>query len=822
MRTSLLLFTALFVLVVDARAATPSVSLGQSFALALKQDGTAVAWGNNFAGELGDGSTSPRSAPVPVAGLTDIGAIGTGNYHSLAIKRDGTLWAWGANNRGQLGDGTTTTRLIPVQVSGMANILAVAGGDTHTLALRSDGTVWAWGGNSFGQLGDGTTTNRTKPTQVVGLTGVAAIASRYNTSLALKSDGTVWAWGDNVFGQLGDGSTTNRPAPVRVSGLTGVRAISTGGDHSLALTSDGSVWGWGNDLYGQLCDGATTQLALTPLRATLATGVATISAGYLYTAFVKNDGTVWTAGGNFNGVLGIGSGFANPTVPVRLTALAGVVAVVTAGESNTVAIKKDGTVLAWGLGVGVGDGTTVERFTPVSVLGTGGTGILALGASAPIQALAPAVLSGGIVGGMKVSVTATASFPPQYVGTPIFLFAFAPAPLVHAAEVAPKDGPACVLAQITPSGFQSVAGASNLSSFGNNVINAATQSISMITNVLISQVAGSTLCVGVGNNGTQATAAGQYVCPASVLDTSGFACQPGQTTTTLTGGATTKTLGSRATVSPTVTHYGGFELKNAATVYILIRGNSLGSLGVTQSYLDAPRVRLYNSQGQDLIFDGNGAGFNGCVSNALAQGAVVSYYTSVRGQPPNARDACVAQNLAAGAYTFTVTPSTKGATSQPNAGEILFEVTLGAGGGSIAKTLGSRATVSQTATLYGGFEIASNATVYILVRGNSLSTLGVTSNYLDAPRVRLYDSLSRDLIGDSAGAGFNGCVAGVNSATAVVNYYTSTRNQPPHPRDACTANTFSAGVYTFSVTPSSGATTSSPSSGEVLFEVTLQ
>jgi hypothetical protein len=233
-------------------------------------------------------------------------------------------------------------------------------------------------------------------------------------------------------------------------------------------------------------------------------------------------------------------------------------------------------------------------------------------------------------------------------------------------------------------------------------------------------------------------------------------------------------------------------------------------------------VRLYNNQGQDLLFDTNGPGFNGCASGAISQDAVVSYYTSVRGQPPNARDACIAQNLAAGAYTFSVTPSSTGVTSQPNAGEILFEVTLGAGSGSIAKTLGSRATVSQAATLYGGFEIAGSSNVYILVRGNSLSTLGVTQNYLDAPRVRIYDSQGRDLISDGAGTGFNGCLAGANSATAVVDYYTSVRHQAPHQRDACTARTFAAGAYTFSVSPSSGATISSPGSGEVLFEVTLQ
>ena len=94
--------------------------------------------------------------------------------------------------------------------------------------------------------------------------------------------------------------------------------------------------------------------------------------------------------------------------------------------------------------------------------------------------------------------------------------------------------------------------------------------------------------------------------------------------------------------------FGGFELQNATTVYILIRGNSLGSIGVTQAFLDLPRVRLYDAQGRDLISDASGPGFNGC--NAANGGsAVVSYYASVPNQPPHVRDGCTAQALPAAA-----------------------------------------------------------------------------------------------------------------------------------------------------------------------------
>ena len=152
--------------------------------------------------------------------------------------------------------------------------------------------------------------------------------------------------------------------------------------------------------------------------------------------------------------------------------------------------------------------------------------------------------------------------------------------------------------------------------------------------------------------------------------------------------ASTQTLGSRATVTPSATLYGGFEVVQQTTVYILVRGNSLQTLGVTNNYLDAPRVRLFNAAGQDPIVDSFGrAGFNACerppagTQNDFTT-LVVNYYQNVRGQPAHPRDACVAVQVQAGAYTFTVTPSivgvtTTSGTSNPGSGEVLFEITLG-------------------------------------------------------------------------------------------------------------------------------------------------
>jgi alpha-tubulin suppressor-like RCC1 family protein len=95
--------------------------------------------------------------------------IAAGATHTVALGDDGTVRAWGNNSNGQLGDGTTTQRTAPVQASGLASVTAIAAGNDFTVSLRIDGTVFAWGKNSNGQLGDGTTTDRLAHTQVQGL-----------------------------------------------------------------------------------------------------------------------------------------------------------------------------------------------------------------------------------------------------------------------------------------------------------------------------------------------------------------------------------------------------------------------------------------------------------------------------------------------------------------------------------------------------------------------------------------------------------------------------------------------------------------------------
>jgi len=391
-----------------------AIAAGATHTVALKSDGTVWTWGYNTYGQLGDGTTTHRHTPVQVVGpggsgfLTDVIAIAGGMDHTIALKSDGTVWTWGDNAAGQLGDGTHTGRTAPVQVVGpggsgfLTDVIAIAGGYWHTIALKSDGTVWTWGYNIAGQLGDGTYTERHTPVQVVGpggsgfLTDIITIAGGSSHTIALKSDGTVWTWGWNGLGQLGDGTTSSyRTTPVQVVGpggigfLTDVVAIAGGGHHTIALKSDGTVWAWGDNYYGQLGDGNsggvdslydpgidsnTPVQVLGPGGSGFLTDVIAVATRNCHTVALKSDGTVWAWGPNGYGRLGDGT-TTDRNTPVLVVGPGGTgyltdVIAIAAGGGHTVVLKSDGTVWTWGWnGLGqLGDGTTTDSPTPVRAL----------------------------------------------------------------------------------------------------------------------------------------------------------------------------------------------------------------------------------------------------------------------------------------------------------------------------------------------------------------------------------------------------------------------------------------------------------------------
>lgn len=381
LRGSAMLITAVLLAVCWAGIArggiNPALVGGARHSVALKGDGTVLAWGDNLSGQLGDGTAIQRITPVTVPGLSGITAIAAGSFHSLALKSDGTVVAWGLNSKGQLGDSSNVQRNAPVAVTGLTSVKSLAAGSYHSVALKSDGTVWCWGNNDYGQLGDETTTSWNESVQTGGLSTVTAVAAGGTHTLALKSDGTVWAWGGNDFGQIGDGTMTRRPIPVQVPGLTGVIAIAAGFYHSVALKSDGTVWAWGYNSSGQLGDSSTTT-RYSPVTATGLVNVTAVAAGVNHTVAMRNDGTVWTWGRNDKGQLGNRTTL-QKLVPVQAYNVSEAI-IIAAGEQHTMAVRADGAVMTWGSNDAgqLGIGLVNRQLTPLVVAGlSGGKAIVA-------------------------------------------------------------------------------------------------------------------------------------------------------------------------------------------------------------------------------------------------------------------------------------------------------------------------------------------------------------------------------------------------------------------------------------------------------------
>ncbi|MET7649633.1 hypothetical protein [Streptomyces sp. NPDC005486] len=272
-----------------------SLAAGGGHGLAVLSNGTVKAWGANDYGQLGDGTTSglatPNRTPGTVRELSGVTAVAAGCTYSLALLSNGTVKAWGNNFSGQLGNGTTgAPSTTPVTVidpgnpsAPLSGVIAIAAGCDHSLALLSNGTVKAWGLNDSGQLGNGTVGGKSgTPVTVIDpsnpsapLTGVRDIDAGFNHSLALLFTGTVKAWGDNSVGQLGNGSTGGASGtPSTVINLTGVLGISAGGSHNLARLFDGTLRAWGRNNAGQLGNGNTTDSG-TPI--TVRTGIGIIT-----------------------------------------------------------------------------------------------------------------------------------------------------------------------------------------------------------------------------------------------------------------------------------------------------------------------------------------------------------------------------------------------------------------------------------------------------------------------------------------------------------------------------------------------------------------
>jgi len=339
------------------------VTAGSEHTCVRYADGTAACWGLNLNGQLGDGTTTSRATPEPVADLGGIVDLRAGHSHTCAVLDSGVATCWGLNNHGQLGDGTTTNRTRPVPVAGVANATGIAAGVTHSCAVTAEQTVACWGANGDGALGDGTGDDRSVAANVPGLFGATRIAVAGTNMLSGHScalhEELVSCWGDNTHGALGNGTTERSLIPLAIEELDDVVELALGVFQSAALTHSGTMYSWGYD-WARMVD--------EPFPDSVLSDVSSIASGGAHQCAVQS-GVARCWGGNGRGELGDGS-FTASADPVTVLGLERAIEV-SAGDRHSCARVESGGVYCWGANDGgqLGDGTATSRAVAAPVIG---------------------------------------------------------------------------------------------------------------------------------------------------------------------------------------------------------------------------------------------------------------------------------------------------------------------------------------------------------------------------------------------------------------------------------------------------------------------
>lgn len=243
------------------------VVAGGDHDIALTSTGRVFTWGQNWRGQLGDGTLEDRVLPNEITQqfnlsldeiIIDVEAYFIDN---IALSSTGRVFSWGDGDR-----------IIPTEITQTFNLQSkeIIIKISSNNAITSIGRVFAWGWNDRGQLGDGTTISKKKPIEITQNFNLQAKDSiiEIKSGMALSSTGRVFTWGDNRYGELGTGTTVGQPYPVEITQNFNLKQgeiieqISVRGYNCYAISSTSRVFSWGSNQFGQVGDGTTIDKAL--------------------------------------------------------------------------------------------------------------------------------------------------------------------------------------------------------------------------------------------------------------------------------------------------------------------------------------------------------------------------------------------------------------------------------------------------------------------------------------------------------------------------------------------------------------------------------
>jgi alpha-tubulin suppressor-like RCC1 family protein len=347
------------------------VSAGATFTCGTSNDNRGYCWGGNGQGEVGDGTTTRRLTPVPVAGGLLFRQISAGFYHACGVTTEDRAYCWGDNQFGELGNGEgLISSPTPVPVVGELSFRQISAGGLHTCGVTRDNLAYCWGKNDGGQLGIGSAgSDQYVPAPVVGgLRFRQVSATGANHNCGVTTAGRAYCWGYNHGGQLGDGSTTTRYAPVAVRGGLEFRAVSVGTYYTCGVTLGNRAYCWGENFRGQLGDGTTTR-RLRPVAVAGGQRFVKVSSGDNHACAINPFDRAFCWGWNGAGNLGDGT-TTQRLIPVRVSGGLPFRQLTASPWNHTCGVTPDDRAYCWGSNNfygKLGDGTLKNSRRPVPV-----------------------------------------------------------------------------------------------------------------------------------------------------------------------------------------------------------------------------------------------------------------------------------------------------------------------------------------------------------------------------------------------------------------------------------------------------------------------